>query len=58
MDPDELTYVLKGVQTLPTTETDQLLEALQRAADEHRHILERQAELIRRLREELRDVKR
>lgn len=59
MDPDELIYVLKGVPTLPaTSETDQLLEELQRAADEHRQILERQAELIRRLREELRDVKR
>lgn len=39
-------------------DTDDLLEELQKAADEHRRILERQSELIRRLREELKDVRR
>lgn len=59
MDPDELNAVLKGIPTLAaTTETDDLLEQLQRAADEHKRILERQSDLIRRLRAELRDVKR
>lgn len=39
-------------------ETDTLLEELQQAADAHKRILERQSDLIRRLREELKDVKR
>lgn len=39
-------------------ETVDLLEELQRAADEHQRILERQSELIRRLRNELKDVRR
>jgi len=39
-------------------ETDALLEELQAAAEAHRRILERQSELIRLLREELKDVKR
>ena len=38
------------------TETANLLEQLQRAADEHRKILERQSCLIERLRDELRSV--
>ena len=40
-----------------TRETGDLLEALQKAADDHKAILERQSELIRRLREELKDVR-
>lgn len=40
-----------------SNETDDLLEQLQRAADEHKRILERQSDLIRRLREELKDVR-
>lgn len=39
-------------------ETVDLLEELQRAAEEHRKILERQSELIRRLRSELKEVRR
>lgn len=39
-------------------ETENLLEELQRAAEEHRKILQRQSELIRRLRSELKDVRR
>ena len=42
---------------LTTSETEDLLIELQRAADDHRRILNRQSELIRRLREELRDVR-
>lgn len=38
-------------------DTIDLLEELQKAAEEHRKILERQSELIRRLREELKDVR-
>ena len=38
--------------------TDELLEELQAAAELHQKILERQAELIARLREELKGVKR
>lgn len=37
-------------------DTDALLEQLQRAADEHKRILDRQADLIRRLRQELKGV--
>jgi hypothetical protein len=42
----------------PAVDTDGLLEELQRAADEHRLILERQQELITRLRAELKGVTR
>lgn len=38
-------------------DTTDLLEELQRVADEHRKILERQSELISRLRDELKDVR-
>lgn len=56
LDPDAL---LEGLSQLPRTdETDGLLEELQRAAEEHQKILNRQAELIRKLREGLKDVKR
>lgn len=41
-----------------TNETVDLLEELQKAADEHKKILERQSELISRLRDELKDVRR
>lgn len=37
-------------------DTDELLNQLQLAADEHRRILERQSELISQLREELRGL--
>lgn len=37
-------------------DTEDLLEELQRAADQHQRILERQAELIKCLREELKGV--
>lgn len=40
-----------------SSETANLLEGLRKATEEHRQILERQAELIRRLREELKDVR-
>lgn len=39
-------------------DADSLLEELQAAAEAHRKILERQSELIRLLREELKEVKR
>ena len=39
-------------------DTDDLLEQLQKAAEDHQRILERQAELIRRLRAELKEMKR
>lgn len=39
-------------------DTDALLEELQQAAYAHQRILERQSDLIRRLREELKDVTR
>lgn len=39
-------------------ETGKLLEELQRAADQHQQILERQAELIKCLRDELKGVNR
>lgn len=41
-----------------TRETGDLLEELQRAVREHHQILERQTDLIRRLREDLKDVRR
>lgn len=57
MDPDAYGELLEGMHILPkTNETDELLEELQRAAEEHKRILERQSELIRRLREGLKDV--
>lgn len=40
-----------------TQDTVDLLAELQRAAQEHREILERQSLLIRRLRRELKDVR-
>lgn len=59
MDPNQIHDLLEGLPTLPkTNETDDLLEELQKAADEHQRILERQSDLIRRLREELKEVKR
>jgi uncharacterized coiled-coil protein SlyX len=39
-------------------ETEDLLEELQAAAEQHRKILERQSDLIQRLREELKGVNR
>lgn len=38
-------------------DADNVLEELQRAVEEHERILARQAELIKRLRAELKDVK-
>lgn len=61
MDPNyELHGLLEGLANMPgaTKETGDLLEQLQRAVKEHHQILERQGDLIRRLREELKDVRR
>jgi len=51
--------MLRGVAMLADPDdTDDLLEQLQKAAEDHQRILERQAELIRRLRAELKEMKR
>ena len=52
-----LAVLLGGLPMHRPRETDDLLEELQKAAEEHRKILDRQAELIARLREELKDVR-
>ena len=54
-------YLIVLPEVLPrmaSDDTDDLLEELRRAAEIHKKILERQSELIRRLREELKEVKR
>lgn len=58
MEDDLIAALLEGLPMAKTRETDELLEELQRAADEHRRILDRQAELIQRLRNELKGVRR
>lgn len=61
MEPDpDLHGLLEGLAKMPgvTDETVDLLEELQRAVREHHRILERQSDLIRRLREDLKDVRR
>lgn len=59
MDRDDLGDLLGKLPSMKKSrETDTLLEELQRAADEHQKILVRQSELIRRLREELKEVER
>jgi dsDNA-specific endonuclease/ATPase MutS2 len=56
---DETQYTPQRETTMSSAQdTVDLLEELQRAASEHRKILERQSELIRRLRNELKDVRR
>ena len=60
MGPKAIHLLLEGLMGAAdrSPETEDLLEELQRAAMEHQRILDRQAELIRRLREELKDVSR
>lgn len=61
MDDDDLHLLLKEIPAMTAADgkgdTGGLLEELQKAAEEHRRILERQSDLIRRLREELKDVR-
>lgn len=60
VDDDDLHSLLEGIPGMIRDgkgETADLLEELQKAAEDHRRILERQSELIRRLREELKDVR-
>ncbi len=59
VDSDDLSHLLEEIPRMTSThETVDLLEELQKAADEHKRILERQSDLIRRLREELKEVRR
>jgi uncharacterized coiled-coil protein SlyX len=59
VDSDDLNQLFREIPNMPDSEeTDDLLEELQRAADEQQRILARQSELIRRLRAELKDVRR
>lgn len=58
-DTVDVHELLKGLAMLiDRDDTDDLLEQLQKAAEDHQRILERQAELIRRLRAELKEMKR
>jgi uncharacterized coiled-coil protein SlyX len=60
VDDDDLHSLLREIPGMIQNskgETADLLEELQKAAEEHRKILERQSDLIRRLREELKDVR-
>lgn len=59
MDESELASLMKEIPNMPDDgQKVDLLEELQRAADEQARILARQSELIRRLRAELKDVRR
>lgn len=60
MYEDDLRSLLEDIPGMDTSKGDtvDLLEELQKAADEQARILARQSELIRRLRAELKDVRR
>ena len=60
-EPQDLTSILKDIPFMASQqrqETEVVLEELQRAVEEHVKILARQAELISRLRRELKDVRK
>lgn len=57
LDLNHFLREIPGMSAKSKGDTLDLLEELQKAADEHQKILERQSELIRRLREELKDVR-
>lgn len=57
-DLQDLIKEVPGMDASSRGDTVDLLEELQKAADEQARILARQSELIRRLRAELKDVRR
>lgn len=62
MDENALHHLLRELPGMAANgetagDADNVLEELQRAVEEHERILARQAELIKRLRAELKDVR-